>query len=104
MTLDIEYGVPKVFDHAGKYEVNLVPKGGTNTLAVKSLTMLVDGKEVSRDAHLARLGPATAATNASFKLELPVFPHSHKLVLRMACETDGGTDNKGSFEVKPLLD
>lgn len=104
MTWDIEYGVPRTFDHAGKYEVTLIPKGGTNVLAVKSLAMLVDGKEVSRDAHASRLGPATAATNSIYKLELPVFPHGHKLQLRMACEVEGGTDNRGAFEVRPLLD
>ena len=104
MTWNIEYGVPKTFDHAGKYEVTLTPKSGTNVLAVKSLTLLLDGKLASADSHSSRLGPGTVATNAIYKLELPIFPHGHKLILRMACESEGGTDNKGTFEVKPLLD
>ena len=96
-TLDLH----RYFDHAGKYCLRILHKGGKDSAKIVRVKLL-DGKTLlSEAAPSAVLVPKD---KVEVYLAIPKWPPRNKLSLQLELETDvGKTDIKGRFEVDPLL-
>jgi len=101
-SLTLTAGVAREFDHPGRYRLSARAGKGEHPLTIKSIALLLDGKEVSRADTPATL-QAGQLTRAEWFLELPADSTGRPLALRLDCEAPAGTDSSGTFTVKPLL-
>lgn len=67
--------------------------GGKCRLDVGWAALLIDGKEVSRDAHAGSAGAHNL--NNLYTLSLPEHPAGAKVTLQVELRSDGGTDSSG---------
>ena len=102
MTWGIRFGVAKSFPHPGFYRITPHTRGGKNALRVFSVSLLADGRVISKDAHEATLRYRKDENN-NYYLKLPDDVGMDKLMVRMRCEQVDGSDHQGRFTVRPLL-
>jgi hypothetical protein len=91
----------KYFDHAGKYTVRIIHKGGKDSVRIVRVR-LMDG-----DTLLSEAAPAAVLTpngNVEVNVTVPNWPPRGKLALRIELQAEAGKlDAGGRFEVDPLL-
>lgn len=68
---------------------------GNNRLDINWATLLVDGKEVARDAHAGTTGVKNEGN--VYTLKFPAIPAGAKVVLRAEVSSAGGTDSNGDI-------
>lgn len=100
-TWDYTYGlVPKHFDHAGKYRLRIIHRGGKDSVKIVRVT-LFDG-----DAAVAKSEPNAILTPAGMvesDLIIPSWPPNKNITLRLELHANEHHDISGRFEVEPLL-
>jgi hypothetical protein len=90
------------FDHSGPYQVRLSFTGGKDTVKVRRVALLDDGKILTEAGPEADLGPGRPPVDVA--LDLREWRADRKLVLRVVIEAQPGhLDNNGNFGVEPLL-
>jgi len=95
----IRYGMKKAFPHPGYYRIGIVVRGGKNSIKIKSVALVIDGKRESVDSHETTLKNRNNPDN-NYYIE---YPYNRKGLPAIEYEPVGGTDTKGSFSVTPVL-
>ena len=101
-TWDLKVSAPDLLDHAGAYNLRIFHQGGKDTVKVRRIALVDNGKvtfEATPDADLEPKG----------RIEIPVTVKSwnpaRKPVVHLELEArDGKTDCSGRFEIEPLLE
>ncbi len=102
-TLDIQEGVDNFFFKPALYRVTLVTQHSAKPVKVKSLALVSEGKELSRDAREATLA-VRADKNNVFQLELPEGVDLSTLVLRVELDVPEGHNHAArGISVTPIL-
>ena len=81
----------------GTYTVTTTYTKGLHGLAIESVALLQDGKEITRDQHPGFAG-GTNRQN-TYTLKIPALTAGAAYVLRIHCRSDGGTDSAGTINV-----
>ena len=95
----LEWDVTPALHKAGAYGFELAYMKGACGVAIRWAALLLNGKEVSRDAHEAFAGAASRQN--VYKLTVPELPAGAKLTLQVSLRSDGGTDSSGEIRLKP---
>ena len=95
----LEWDVTPAIHKAGAYGFEMAYMKGACGVAIRSAALLLNGKEVSRDAHEAFAGAASRQN--VYKLTVPELPAGAKLTLQVSLRSDGGTDSSGEIRLKP---
>lgn len=101
-TWDLKVCDADYLDHAGSYTLRIRHGGGKDTMKIRRIALVDNGRttfEATPNADLAPKG----------KLEIPLvvktWNPARKPIIRLELEaTDGGTDCAGRFEFEPLLE
>jgi hexosaminidase len=90
---DLEWNITAEVQQPGPLDVALVYQRGQYALQIQSVTLLEDGREVSRDEHPGLTGAVHDKNTYHLRVAGPKAGGSY--ALRARIRTDGGTDSYG---------
>ncbi len=94
----LTFDISKHLDDAGNYEVNFRWTKGGSRLDIRSVSLLRNGVEISKDIHKGTTGHAHK--NNSYSVELKDFAFNTKYEVKAEIRSDGSTNSYGEIRLR----
>ncbi|MBI9016811.1 MAG: family 20 glycosylhydrolase [Phycisphaerae bacterium] len=91
----LELDITEYLKQSGKYHVTFQYSQGLHRLGIKSVALLIDGKEISRDNHRGETG-ASHKDNI-YKFEIDKQHNDVKYSIKAEIRSEGGCDSTGNI-------
>lgn len=92
---DLEWNITAKLSEPGTLFVELLYQGGEHATEIQSVTLLEDGREISRDEHKGITG-ANNRYNV-YRLQVGTIKAGSVYILRACMQSSGGTDSRGDI-------
>jgi hexosaminidase len=90
---DLEWNITNAVRKAGPLDMQMLYERGAHALEIQSVTLLQDGREISRDEHKGRAGSEHVGND--YHLRVDAVKPGATYMLRARVRSAGGTDSNG---------